>query len=87
MSDSPIPPGELAGLQAFELRVGAYAGHRYPERPEWVELDGARVEVDSVESEWGEEDRLGFLVRLRDHRRMLLYYVPNEDLWSGVIVT
>jgi len=83
----PIPPGELEGLRAFELRVGAYAGHRQPERPEWVELDGERVEVASVESEWREEERLGFLATLRDGRRLLLYYVPNEDFWSGVVQT
>ena len=80
-----IPPAELAGLRAFSLCVGCYAGQRYPERPQWVELDGERVEVASVESEWREEERLGFLVTLRDGRRLLLYYVPNEDLWSGVV--
>jgi hypothetical protein len=84
---SDIPPGELAGLRAFELRVGAYAGQRYPERPRWVELEGQRIEVASVESEWGEEERLGFLVTLRDGRRLLLYYVPNEDMWSGAVQT
>jgi hypothetical protein len=82
-----IPLGELAGLRAFELRVGAYAGLRYPERPEWVELEGERIEVASVESEWREEERRGFLVTLRDGRRLLLYYVPNEDLWSGAVQT
>jgi hypothetical protein len=81
----PIPPGELEGLRAFELRVGAYAGQRYPERPQWVEIDGARVDVATVESEWREEERLGFRVTLRDGKRLLLYYVPNEDLWSGVV--
>ena len=82
---SDVPPGELAGLRAFKLRVGAYAGQRYPERPEWVELEGQRIEVASVESEWREEERLGFRVTLRDGRRLLLYYVPNEDLWSGAV--
>lgn len=82
----PIPPGELAGLRAFAVRVGCYAGGRYPERPQWVELDGERAEVASVESEWREEERLGYLVTLGDGRRLLLYYVPNEDLWSGVVV-
>ncbi|OGO51676.1 MAG: hypothetical protein A2148_09935 [Chloroflexi bacterium RBG_16_68_14] len=85
MVGSDIPPGELAGLRAFAVRVGCYAGHRYPERPQWVELEGTRVEVASVDSEWREEDRLGYLVTLRDGRRLLLYYVPNEDLWSGVV--
>ena len=82
---SEVPPGELAGLRAFELKVGAYAGQRYPEQPLWVELEGERIEVASVESEWREEERLGFRVTLRDGRRLLLYYVPNEDLWSGVV--
>ena len=82
---SEIPPGELAGLRAFELRVEAYAGRRYPERPLWVELEGERIEVASVGSEWREEERLGFRVTLRDGRRLLLYYVPNEDLWSGAV--
>jgi len=81
---TPRLPGELAGLRAHELRVGAYAGHRNPDRPRWVELAGSRSEVEAVESEWREEERLGWLVRLRDGRRVLLYYVPNEDLWSGV---
>ncbi len=85
MSDV-IPESELAGLRAFSLRVGCYAGQRYPERPQWVELEGTRVEVASVESEWREEDRLGFRVTLRDGRLLLLYYVPNDDLWSGVLL-
>jgi hypothetical protein len=82
----PIPPGELTGLEAFRLRVEAHAGQRYPERPLRVELDGERIEVGSVDSEWREEDRLGYLVTLRDGKRMLLYYVPSEDLWSGVVL-
>lgn len=81
-----MPPGELAGLRAFAVRVGCYAGHRSPERPQWVEIEGVRQEVASVESEWREEERLGFLLTLRDGRRVLLYYVPNEDLWSGVVL-
>lgn len=82
----PVLPGELLGIQAFEVRVGAYAGASYPERPQWVEVEGARSEVASVESAWREDDRLGFLVTLRDGRRVLLYYVPNNDLWSGVVL-
>ena len=80
-----IADERFAGRRAFALRVGCYAGQRYPERPEWVELEGERIEVASVESEWREEKQLGFLVTLRDGRRLLLYYVPNEDLWSGVV--
>jgi hypothetical protein len=82
----PVANGELAGLRAFEVRVGAYAGQRNPERPQWVEIEGARTDVASVDSEWREEERLGWLVTLRDGRRMLLYYVLNEDIWSGVVL-
>jgi hypothetical protein len=85
-SSTPAADGELAGLRAFEVRVGAYAGQRHPERPLWVEIEGARAEVASVESEWREEERLGWLVTLRDGRRVLLYYVLNDDLWSGVVL-
>ncbi len=79
-------PGELAGVRTFALRVGAYAVQRYPERPQWVELESERVEVASVESEWREDDRLGYLVTLRDASRILLYYVPKDDCWSGVVL-
>jgi hypothetical protein len=82
-----IPPAELAGLRAFEVRVGAHAGQRYPDRPLWVEVDGRRIAVAEVRTEWREEERLGFLVRLDDGRTMLLYYVLAEDLWSGAVQT
>lgn len=78
---------EEAGLRAFALTVGAYAGTSYPERPQWVERDGRRVDVAGVESQWREEERLGFRVRLTDGSRLLLYYVPELDLWSGVAVS
>lgn len=81
---TPLEDGEDAGLRAFELRVGAHAGAFYPERPEWVELDGRRLAVTEVESTWREEERVGFRVRLETGVSVLLYYVPNLDLWSGV---
>ena len=71
----------------FGLRVGCYAGQRYPERPQWLELEGERVEIEEVEREWREEERLGFVVKLRDGRRLLLYYVLNEDRWDAVELT
>ena len=77
---------EEDGLRAFALTVGAYAGASQPERPLWVERDGARVDVSEIESQWREEERLGFRVRLADGARLLLYYVPELDLWSGVMV-
>lgn len=74
---------EFAGRFAGRLNVGSYAGHRNPERPEWVELDGVRIDVTVVVREWREQDRLGFQVKLSDATRLLLYYDPNEDAWSG----
>ncbi len=75
---------EEEGLRAFSLTVGAYAGARYPDRPQWIERDGARSEIVAVETQWREEERLGFRVRLADGSSLLLYYVPELDLWSGV---
>jgi hypothetical protein len=75
----------MEGLRAFEVLVGARAETRNPNRPIWVELNGQRQDVVAVDSEWREEDRLGYRVRLRDNTRMLLYYVPSADLWSGVV--
>ncbi len=75
---------EEEGLRAFGLTVGASAGARYPERPQWIEHDGERTEIAAVEAEWREEERLGYRVRLADDRSLLLYYVPELDLWSGV---
>lgn len=85
--DEPLPEKELQGLRAFEVRVGAYAGHRYPERPTWVEVEGRRRQVAEVRCEWREQERLGWLVTLDDGSRVVLYYVPNEDLWSGLVLT
>ena len=78
---------EEAGLRAFAVRVGCYAGTSYPERPRWFERDGERREVAAVESQWREEERLGFRVRLAGGGHALLYYVPELDLWSAVDVT
>jgi hypothetical protein len=86
MTNPAISATELEGLQAFEVRVGAYAGHRYPERPLWVELRGARREVASVDCEWREEERFGYLLTLDDATRLLLYYVPDADIWSGLVL-
>ena len=77
---------ENDGLRAFAMTVGAYGGSSHPERPRWIERDGARVDVAEIESQWREEERLGFRVRLADGARVLLYYVPELELWSGVIV-
>lgn len=75
---------EEEGLRAFALRVDAYAGASYPERPLSVERDGARADVVEVQSRWREEERVGFRLLLSDGQIVLVYYVPELDLWSGV---
>jgi hypothetical protein len=75
---------EEAGLRAFSLSVGAYAGALSPERPWWIEHGGKRLAVAHLEAQWREEERLGFRVRLSDGTSWLVYYVPELDLWSGV---
>ncbi len=74
---------EEAGLRAFQITVGSYAGTSSPERPEWIERNGARRRVAAIVSQWREEERLGFRVRLDDGVHMLIYYVPELDIWSG----
>jgi hypothetical protein len=74
---------EEAGLRAFRIEVGAHAGASHPERPLWVERAGVRRDVAEVISQWREEERLGFRVRLHDGVVMLIYYVPDLDIWSG----
>jgi hypothetical protein len=75
---------EEEGLRAFALNVGAHAGASYPERPLWIERGGLRIEVAAVDAQWREEERLGFRVRLTDGSHVLLYYVPELDIWSGM---
>jgi len=75
---------EEAGLRAFAVEVGCHSGASYPGRPLWIERDGARTEVAEVIAEWIEAERRGYRVRLADGAHMLLYYVPELDLWSGL---
>jgi len=71
-------------LRAFAVRVGCHSGSSYPGQPLWVERENARAEVVEVDASWREEERLGFRVRLADGEHMLLYYIPELELWSGV---
>jgi hypothetical protein len=78
---------EMKGLRAFRVRVGCYSGGRHAETPRWVEREGVRLEVSAVDSQWREQDRLGFRVTLEDSRRLLLYYLPEDDIWSAVEIS
>ncbi len=72
---------EEEGLRAFALTVGVDDDSA---RPRWIERDGTRVEVAAIEAEWREDERLGYRVRLADGAALLLYYVRELDIWSGV---
>jgi hypothetical protein len=77
---------EEEGLRAFALEVGAYAGSASPERPAWVLHEGRRRDVTVIDAQWREVERLGFRVRLEGGPHALLYYVPELDLWSGIVL-
>jgi hypothetical protein len=81
----PIDKDEEAGLRAFAIDVEAYAGASSPERPLRIRLNGGPLDVVEVLAQWREEERLGYRVSLSDGSGALLYYVPELDLWSGVI--
>ena len=67
-----------------QIRVGCYSGGRYGERPQWVEREGRRVAVASIDGQWRQQERLVFEVTLEDKERLVLYYYPQEDVWLGV---
>ena len=82
---------EEAGLRAFTL-LAIYAtvhprtpGEAMSRVPQWIERDGRRTEIIAVESQWREEERYGYRIRLAHGVTALLYYVPELDLWSGAI--
>jgi len=66
------------------LNVGCYSGGSYGERPQWVEREGRRLAVVSVNRQYREEERLVFDVTLEDKGRLILYYYPQRDAWLGV---
>ncbi len=66
------------------LNVGCDSGGRYGERPQWVEREGRRLAVVSINRQCREEERLVFDVTLEDKERLILYYYPQRDAWLGV---
>lgn len=77
---------EIEGLRAFAARVECYAGASFPEEPRRVEVRGRMVDVAQVLARWREDTRLGFRVRMADGSELLLYYVPEFDLWSAAVM-
>ena len=78
----PIQEQEEEGLRAFTLRVEA-SGEGDGIAPQVIDLAGRRTAVTAVEASWREVERIGYRVRLENGDSMLVYYVPQLDLWSG----
>jgi hypothetical protein len=70
-------------VEGAPLNVGCYSGGRYGERPQWVEWEGRRLAVSSVDSRRRERERLVFIVTLEDGQRLTLYYYLHKDIWLG----
>ncbi len=75
---------EEEGLRVFALAVGCDDVSRRPMRPLWIARDGMRADVRGIISEWIEEERVGFRLEVSGGVSVLLYYVPELELWSGV---
>jgi hypothetical protein len=71
-------------VEGEQIRVGCYSGARYGERPQWVEREGRRVAVASIDAQRRQQERLVFEVTLEDKERLVLYYYPHQDVWLGV---
>ncbi len=63
------------------VRVEAYAGARYPERPLRVYWQGEVRAVMEVEHQWQEPQRRCFRVTLEGDIRLLLCYHSRQDVW------
>jgi hypothetical protein len=74
---------EEEGLRAFALEVGCHSSAAYADQPLWVAHDGQRLNIAAIDARWREEERLGFRIRFEDGTAMVLYYVPELDIWSG----
>jgi hypothetical protein len=74
-----------------DIQVGCHEGHRGRERPAWVVLDGARVEVVEILDRWyegalpaGGPTLSYFKLRLKGGRVILVRHAANFDRWAMV---
>ncbi len=61
------------------VRVEAYAGASYPQRPTAVWIDDRRLAVQKVIRQWRTPDALHFLVEVEELARAELIY--RNDTW------
>ena len=63
------------------VRVEAYAGGSYPERPTAVWWQDQRLEVEQVVRSWRTPDGLHFLVEIEKIGRVELIYHYQDGWW------
>ena len=62
--------------------VICYSGCTYAERPVAFYVEGQRLEICGVDSEWASPAGRGFKVRTRDGRQFKLFYDQPGDQWQ-----
>ena len=66
----------------LSIRVEAYAGASYPERPTAVWRQDQRLEVEQVVRSWRTPDGLHFLVEIEKIGRVELFYHDQDGGWK-----
>ena len=67
------------------VTVEAYAGYKGEETPRAFTLDGIRLSVAEILSRWYTETHSCFRIRASDHRRYVLRYHLDEEIWELVM--
>ncbi len=73
--------GDEVGDQVF-----CYSGYTYAQRPHAFILNGERLDVAAIETEWISPGGHGFKVNTSDGRRFKLSYDPGRDQWQIISV-
>ncbi len=69
-------------MRGERVRVEAYAGARYPERPWRVLWRGRWQAVKATTAQWQEPERRCFVVILEDDTKAVLCYYQGADVWE-----
>lgn len=67
------------------VTVEAYAGYKGEETPRAFTLDGIRLSVNEVLARWYTETHSFFRIYASDHRRYVLRYHLDEEVWELVM--
>jgi hypothetical protein len=72
-------------MSPLHLSVEAYAGYKGEETPRAFTLDEVRLSVEEILDRWYTETHSCFRVRADDHRRYILRYHLDEEVWELVM--